>query len=194
MKKTFWIALFILISALGFFVNYWMQTQPIWIVHAKVDETSWPSTPLKNLMILNYIEEYGSFLAPDYEKVVCTEFLIKVISAYTPLSNVEKNQIRIITNDNLVQLIENESTPIKGVQTALIQNNKGRKLDIAEVMPGDFVQFWNTYRGEVYGHCGVVLDIDPDQSITLYSSHPLTGGYGKQVFLWPDKVYFVRLK
>jgi hypothetical protein len=63
-----------------------------------------------------------------------------------------------------------------------------------DALPGDFVQFWNVFKGQAYGHCGIVLDIQPNKTITLYSSHPLTGGYGKQAYLWPDKIYFVRLK
>ena len=79
--------------------------------------------------------------------------------------------------------------------TALLRNNKGIEIkDSSEVLPGDFVQFWKVFQGRAYGHCGIVLGIEPNKTLTLYSSHPFTGGYGTQEYLWPEKTYFVRLK
>jgi hypothetical protein len=97
--------------------------------------------------------------------------------------------------ENLDSLLQTESPIIKGVQTGLTLKNKGIQIDNSnEVMPGDFVQFWNQHNNKEYGNCGVVLEVEPNESLTIYSSHPMTDGYGKQKFLWPDKVYFVRLK
>jgi hypothetical protein len=111
------------------------------------------------------------------------------------LTKTEKNDIRIITDSQLDSLVEAESPIIKGVQTALLKSNKGIEIkESSEVLPGDFVQFWKVFRGRPYGHCGIVLDIKPDRTLTLYSSHPLTDGYGTQRYLWPEKIYFVRLK
>ena len=61
------------------------------------------------------------------------------------------------------------------------------------ILFGDFVQFWNAYLGIPYGHCGVVFAVEPYKSLTIYLSLPVTGGYGKQKYLWPDHVFFVRL-
>jgi hypothetical protein len=100
-----------------------------------------------------------------------------------------------VTNDDLKDLVDSEAEVIKGVQYALTHNQKGVAiLNNAAVMPGDFVQFWNIYNRRAYGHCGIVMAIEPDETLTVYSSHPLTNGFGKQKFLWPDKVFFVRLK
>lgn len=107
----------------------------------------------------------------------------------------EKNKIRIITHEDIPMLLARESPVIKGVHTSLIEAFKGEEItEPGAVRPGDFVQFWNTYLGTPYGHCGVVFDVEPYESITIYSSHPVTGGYGKQKFLWPDQVFFVRLR
>jgi hypothetical protein len=84
---------------------------------------------------------------------------------------------------------------MKGVQTALVKNNKGIEIqDSTDVMPGDFVQFWNGFGGSSYGHCGIVSEIRPGESITLYSSHPITDGFGVQKFLWPSRLFVVRLR
>jgi hypothetical protein len=177
------------------FANYWTNTQPIWVVDEKIDDKFLSKIPNKNRQIIHFIETNGKGLAPSYDKSVCTEFVIKVIDNFGPLTNSEKNNIRIITQSKIGDLIKDNSPIIKGVQTALIQGNKGIEIDkLADVNPGDFVQFWNVYNGKEYGHCGIVMNIRPNESLILYSSHPLTNGYGKQKFLWPDKLFFVRLK
>jgi hypothetical protein len=175
------------------FVNYWINTQPVWVVtDVNVDKTGLPE---KNRQLIEFIETNGQTIAPDYEGVVCTEFVIKVLDKFNRLTPEEKNKIRIITKDNLRDLVQKDSPIIKGVQTALTDTDKGTAITLYEdVKPGDLVQFWNEYLGKEYGHCGIVLESQPNNSISVYSSHPFTGGYGKQRFLWPDKVFFVRLK
>ena len=147
-----------------------------------------------NIQIIDFIEAHGQKLSPNYDESICTEFVIQVIDQFSTLSQKEKNIIRIITNKKLDSLILTYSPMIKGVQTALIKGKKGMEIDkIEKVKPGDFVQFWNLYKGKEYGHSGIVLEIKPIENITIYSSHPVTNGYGKQMFLWPDKIYFARL-
>jgi len=191
------ISLFSGIVIIGFFIfgSYWLNTQPIWVIDSQIDSVMLSKLPTKNKQILELLEAEGKQMAPTYNDVVCTEFVIKVIDSFEPLSKIEKNDIRIITTENLDSLVQNESAVIKGVKTALLKEEKG--IDIVkceDVRPGDFVQFWNVYQNKVYGHCGVVFNINANKTITLYSSHPFTDGFGKQEYLWPDKIYFVRLK
>lgn len=194
-KLVLTVIVLIFLTGLFLFGNYWINTQPIWLIDRKIDETFLTEIPTKNKEIIHFVEENGIRIAPNYSDVVCTEFVIKVIDKFDPLTNDQKNEIRILTNKNVRELIKNESAIIKGVQTALINANKGTELKyIEDVRPGDFVQFWNVYQGKEYGHCGVVFQIEGNKSLTLYSSHPLTDGFGIQKYLWPDKVYFVRLK
>jgi hypothetical protein len=184
------------LTVIGLSCNYWINTQPVWVSKSKtVDKDLLLKTPEKNVQIVNFIETHGQELAPNYEGAVCTEFVIKVINQFDNLSLNEKNTIRIITSKKLDSLILTDSPVIKGVQTALTKGKKGVEIDkIENVRPGDFVQFWNLYKDKEYGHCGIVLEIKPNESITVYSSHPVTNGYGKQKFLWPDKIYFARLE
>jgi len=186
--------LILVIAGILIFGSYWINTQPVWAVDKTVAKELLAKLPIKNKRVIEFIESKGPELAPKYQTAVCTEFLIKVIGIEDPLTNAEMNDIRIITKSKLDSLIEADSPIIKGVQTALLRNAKGIEIKNRDVLPGDFVQFWNKYQGKAYGHCGIVLDIEPDKTITIYSSHPLTDGYGKQKFLWPDKSYFVRLK
>lgn len=194
-KITIGTAIILTITGISIFASYWVNTQPVWVVDTQMDIDVLDNLPVKNKRIIQLIETKGKEIAPTYKDVACTEFVIKVINNFDTLTKKEKNDIRIITNKELDSLIDYESPIIRGVQTALLNGNKGIRVDrIEDVKPGDFVQFWNLYQGKEYGHCGVVFDIDANKSITLYSSHPLTDGYGKQEYLWPDKLYVVRLK
>jgi hypothetical protein len=187
-----------LIGVVGFFVvlgTIWFNTQPVWPVDREIETNKLEALPVTNREVVEFIQAEGQDLAPTYESVVCTEFVIKVIDQVKPLTKTEKNDIRIITDSQLDSLVEADSPIIKGVQTALLRNNKGIEIkESSEVLPGDFVQFWKVFQGRAYGHCGIVLDIEPNKTLTLYSSHPFTGGYGTQEYLWPEKTYFVRLK
>lgn len=194
MKKVVVICLIGFVGLVAIMV-IWFNTQPVWPVERVVQHETLRILPAKNKAVVDFIEAKGQELAPTYESAVCTEFVIKVIDHISPLTKGEKNDIRIITNSRLDSLIEVDSPIIKGVQTALLKDNKGTAIyESREVLPGDFVQFWNVFQGNAYGHCGIVLDIEPDKKFTLYSSHPFTGGFGTQEYPWPDKVYFVRLK
>jgi hypothetical protein len=195
MKRGLTIGLIVCLGIVGTLTIFWFNTQPVWPVDKTVEREVLDNLPVKNKEIIEFVEAKGQNLAPTYKGAVCTEFVIKVIDNVKPLTKAEKNDIRIITNSELDSLIEAGSPIIKGVQTALLKGDKGIEIkESADVLPGDFVQFWNVFQGKAYGHCGIVLDIDPNRTLTLYSSHPFTGGYGKQKYLWPEKIYFVRLR
>lgn len=195
MRRGVIIGLIASLTLVGTLGIYWFNTQPVWIVDKKVEKRILDNLPVRNKKVIEFIESNGSKMAPTYNASVCTEFVIKVINKLEPLTLTEKNDIRIITTAKLDSLIEAESPIIKGVQTALVKGGKGMVIEKSiNVLPGDFVQFWNVFQGKGYGHCGVVLDVQPNETLTLFSSHPFTGGYGKQKYLWPEKIYFVRLK
>jgi hypothetical protein len=194
MKKIIFIVVGIIVAFAAYGTWRWLSIQPS---HAEVvtyKPVASPSIPEKNQKLLAYIEANGRTVAPDYREVVCTEFVIKVLDAFEPLTKQEKKDIRIITEDDLTELINADAAIIKGVQTALVKAGKGVVInDPDKVLPGDLVQFWDTFYGGAWGHCGVVSQIDPNKTLTLHSSHPFTGGYGIQTFNWPEKVFFVRL-
>jgi hypothetical protein len=192
-----WLLLIVIFLSLGaglYYGSYWVNTQPIQILNASAGGDS-QNIPERNKQIIEFVEANGEVLAPDYKQVVCTEFVIRVIEKFRSLTTSEKNKIRIITDEDIPALVMNESPIIKGVHTSLIEAGKGIEvIQPEDVKPGDFVQFWNSYLGIQYGHCGVVFSVEPYKRIAIYSSHPATGGYGKQKFLWPDHIFFVRLR
>ena len=152
------------------------------------------SLPAKNAAIIKYIEGHGESIAPRYNDVVCTEFVIAVLQHFTPLTAKMKKDIRIITNEDLETLVTNDADVIKGVQVALLNGGVGTIIEAKDACAGDLVQFWNTSTWGPYGHCGFVVEANVGVELVMYSSHPMTGGFGKQSFSWPDKVYFARLK
>jgi hypothetical protein len=194
MKKIIFIVVGIIVAFAAYGTWRWLSIQPSHPEVVTYRPVASPSIPEKNQKLLAYIEANGRTVAPDYHEVVCTEFVIKVLDAFEPLTKQEKKDIRIITEDDLTELINADAAIIKGVQTALVKAGKGVVIDDPDkVLPGDLVQFWDTFYGGAWGHCGVVSQIEPNKTLTLHSSHPFTGGYGIQTFNWPEKVFFVRL-
>lgn len=148
--------------------------------------------PAKNKEVLDFVRLKGREISPTYPSAVCTELVIGVLNHFVELNSEDKSRIRIITTDDVFQLIKDSSDVPKGVYYALITKGSGlpiAKLD--EVKPGDFVQFWY----ESWGHCGIVESVDfLTNKMKLHSSFPSTNGYGIQEFDIPSFCFFVRLK
>lgn len=148
--------------------------------------------PVKNKQVTEIVKKYGPEISSTYKKAVCTELVIKVLEKTTSLEEIDKKRIRIITNENIQELLKNNSEIPKGVYYALTEKGIGLPIkDKNEVLEGDFVQFWT----ETWGHCGIVKSIDvKNNKMELYSSFPSTNGYGIQKFNIPKHTFFVRLK
>jgi len=168
---------------------YWILTKDI-----PIDTTN---LPRQNKQILNFIEQQGKRLAPSYDKVVCTEYVINVLENFDEkLSPSDKSKIRIITQGDLKQLVSCEDSIIKGVSFYLSSSGKGIPItDLNDAKSGDFIQFWNIRLGKATGHCGIIRGIDTDMGlISLYSSSPSTDGFGKQIYVLPEKYFIARLQ
>lgn len=148
--------------------------------------------PAKNKEILDYVRLKGREISPSYPSAVCTELVIGVLNNFLQLTAEDKSRIRIITKDDVFQLIKDNSDVPKGVYHALLSNGKGLAVkSLNDVKPGDFVQFWY----ESWGHCGIVESVDClTKKMKLHSSFPSTNGYGIQEFDIPNYCFFVRLK
>ena len=147
--------------------------------------------PVKNKNVLDYVKLKGWEISPTYPSAVCTELVIGVLNHFLNLDSLDKSRIRIITTDDVFQLIRDSSDVPKGVYYALIEKGVGIPiLKLEDVKPGDFVQFWY----ESWGHCGIVESVDCIKNkMMLHSSFPSTNGYGIQQFEIPSYCFFVRL-
>lgn len=148
--------------------------------------------PEKNKLVVETVKKYGPSISSTYEKAVCTELVIQILQKVQPLSKTDRNRIRIITDEDVHDLLDQNSDIPKGVYYALTKKGIGKPIDnLNDVCEGDFVQFWT----RTWGHCGIVKSIDVDnERMELYSSFPTTNGYGIQEFSIPKHVFFVRLK
>lgn len=162
------------------------------VVQAYSRQHSCDSIPSKNQQVLEFVKKYGPNISATYSQAVCTELVIAVLDNFLTLSKLDKNRIRIITDENVYLLRLRGSNLPKGVYFALVSNGKGLAIDSLQlVKPGDFVQFWEP----TWGHCGIVKSINlENKTMELYSSFPTTNGYGVQTFNITKECYFVRLK
>lgn len=152
------------------------------------------STPELNRRILRYVEANGSTIAPTYQSAVCTQFLVKVLENFTPLTKAERKSINIVTSESLESLREKSSPVLQGVYHALIESGKGVAIPLNEAQPGDLIQFWYSWGGSYRGHCGIIRSVDANWGIMqLYSSSLSGDGYGIRNYWIPDEVYVVRL-
>ncbi len=148
--------------------------------------------PPKNMEVLKYAAQNGRRISPTYQKAVCTELVIGILKKFIPLSETDKQRIRIISPKSVQELRAEKSPLLKGVVYALTMNGRGEEIKKSDdVRPGDFVQFWTS----TWGHCGLVKELDEEgKRMDLYSSYPSTNGFGIQSFEIPSECYFVRLK
>ena len=160
-------------------------------VPSKIEKTQSKTLPTKNILVIETVKKHGPKISPTYEKAVCTELVIQIIEKIQPLEEIDKKRIRIITEENIQELLKENSPIPKGVFYALTEKEIGFAVKKEDVLEGDFVQFWT----ETWGHCGIVKSINLDKKeMELYSSFPSTKGYGIQKFSIPEHVSFVRLK
>ena len=160
-------------------------------VHSQVEQTKPKEIPQRNILVIKAVKKFGPDISSTYQKAGCTEVVIKIIEKFYKLEDTDKKRIRIITSENIQDLLKADSPIPKGVYYALLEKNIGLSIDQEDVLEGDFVQFWTG----TWGHCGIVKSIHlEEKEMELYSSFPSTNGYGIQKFAIPKHSFFVRLK
>ena len=60
----------------------------------------------KNQCVIDTVTKYGHEISSTYDKAVCTELVIKVIEKIYPLNKTDKSRIRIITKENIYDLLK----------------------------------------------------------------------------------------
>ena len=188
-KKLIFLFLLLLIAACS---KKDVIETPVAVVYSTRAQPLINELPAKNKLIIEATKKFGPGISPTYEKAVCTELVIQVLEKVQPLDATDKSRIRIITNENIHQLLDQNSNIPTGVYYCLLAKGRGIPIDnINEVLEGDLVQFWT----ESWGHCGIVKSVNSDKNeMELYSSFPSTNGYGIQKFPIPKHSFFVRLK
>lgn len=189
-KNSIHLFLLLLIAACS--ENKHVVETPLAVVDSTSAQPVIIELPEKNKLIIEATKKFGPGISPTYEKAVCTELVIQVLEKVQSLDANDKSRIRIITNENIHQLLDQNSNIPKGVYYSLLAKERGIPIEnIKDVLEGDLVQFWT----ESWGHCGIVKSVNPDKNeMELYSSFPSTNGYGIQKFSIPKHSFFVRLQ
>lgn len=55
------------------------------------------------------MKKLGSSISSTYEKAVCTELVIQALEMVSPLNEIDKKRIRIITEENIQELLKQNS-------------------------------------------------------------------------------------
>jgi hypothetical protein len=78
-----------------------------------VAETKLLTIPEKNKTIVDLVKKFGPDISSTYEKAVCTELVIQILEKIQKLEDIDKKRIRIITNQNIQELLKNNSISLK---------------------------------------------------------------------------------
>lgn len=116
----------------------------------------------------------------------CVQFVVVVVEELLKRElTAEERRAILISNvgrrSNLPRLINQDDKRIRGIQTALVEMNKGEIIQPSEAKPGDFIQYWSKRNGRWVGHAAIVQDIREDNGLrcaAIFGSHQSLGGVG----------------
>lgn len=141
------------------------------------------------------------------KQVNCVLFMVAVVEELVQRDLTREERNAILINNvgrrrNLSNLIRKDDKRIRGIQTALVEMDKGYSVKPSEAKPGDFVQYWKLYNGRWKGHTAIIQEVQEKNGLRcaiIFGSHQSLGGVGIGEFEVglndPDvKVYLVRFK
>lgn len=140
------------------------------------------------------------------KQVNCVQFMVAVVENLLgrELDPEERSAIMIsnVRRRHLERLVNRDDKRIRGIQTALVEMQKGEVIRPEDALPGDFVQFWKRYNGRWRGHASIIIDVIERNGLrcaVVFGAHSTLNGVGigeYEVGLNdPDiKSYIVRFK
>lgn len=137
----------------------------------------------------------------------CVQFMVAVVEQLLQRELSAEERSAILINNigrraNLGRLIGEDDRRVRGIQTALVEMEKGEVVDLSEARPGDFVQYWVQRNGRWTGHAAIIQEIRDENGMRcaiVFGSHQSLGGVGIGEFEVGlnepgAKVYLVRFK
>ncbi len=99
----------------------------------------------------------------ERRQVNCVVFVAAVVESLMqrPLTKSERDAIYINNiggTRNLGRLLRVNDKRIRGIQTALVEMEKGEIIKPGDARPGDFVQFWRLRKGKWSGHVAIIAE------------------------------------
>lgn len=118
-------------------------------------------------------------------QVNCVQFMVAVVGELLgrELSPDERSAIMIsnVRRRQLERLVSCDDKRIRGIQTALLQMNKGEAVRAEDARPGDFIQFWKRYNGRWRGHASIIVDVIEREGLrcaVVFGAHRTLNGVG----------------
>lgn len=141
----------------------------------------------------------------DRRQVDCVVFVAAVVESLLQRELTKTERDAIFINNiggtkNLGRLLRVNDKRIRGIQTALVEMEKGEIVKPAEAQPGDFVQFWRLKKGKWSGHVAIiaeVIDRKAGSCALIFGAHQSLRKIGManyEVHLDVPQTYIVRFK
>ncbi len=141
----------------------------------------------------------------DRREVDCVIFVAAVVESLLQreLTKTERDAIYINNiggNRNLGWLIRVNDRRIRGVQTALVEMEKGEVVKPEDAKPGDFVQFWRLKKRKWIGHVAIIAEVVDRKAgacALIFGAHQSLRKVGManyEVHLDVPQTYIVRYK
>ena len=143
---------------------------------------------------------YGN--SSEKKQINCVQFLLSVLQRCLG-RDLSPDEIKMVSIDyefaDLGKSVEERDPRTWGVQRAIVDSLKcGNKVEISDVRPGDFIQYWiKPKRGPWFGHAAVVSQVHRENngqvSVTIYGAHKSENRIsdsGYKLKLSGDKRYF----
>lgn len=125
---------------------------------------------------------YGSNASK--KQVDCVQFVLAVLETTKRMSLSARARTRILISDisatelkkDQYKVVRDGDSRTKGVQEAIAANSWGKRIDIADVKAGDFVQYWMKRKnGSWFGHAGIIASVRRTKSgarvAIIYGAH-----------------------
>lgn len=118
------------------------------------------------------------------DKYVCTTYVAKILKdAGYEINKAVSRRINMtdVSKSEIKKLLEKNDPKIKGVVTALVESGQGKEISIAELQPGDLVQWWTPTKTSGFGHVVIVKEVLPKAKngqwwMVVHGSHYSKGG------------------
>lgn len=141
----------------------------------------------------------------DRRQVDCVIFVAAVVESLLQRELTKTEHDAIYINNiggtkNLGRLIRVNDKSIRGIQTALVEMEKGEVVKPEDAKSGDFVQFWRLKKGKWSGHVAIIAEVIDRKAGTcalIFGAHQSLRKIGManyEVHLNVPQTYIVRYK
>ncbi len=123
------------------------------------------------------------------KQINCVQFMVAVVENLLGRELRADQRSAILINNvrrrHLDRLVTRDDRRIRGIQTALIEMNRGEAVRPEDARPGDFIQYWKKYNGRWRGHASIIADVinrNGALCAIVFGAHQTLNGVGIGAF------------